>query len=143
MSDQGLEMIDHAAQVTHEWVNELTGRLDWSSKRAALRLLRATLHHVRDHLLVDELAQFSAQFPVLIRGMLFEGWVPKRTPIKERRAADFVAAIEAEIGEISEYRGAEDVTCVFKLLNAHLTAGEIEDVRANLSVDLRGLWPAP
>jgi uncharacterized protein (DUF2267 family) len=28
--------------------------------KEALRLLRTVLHHVRDHLLIDELAQFSA-----------------------------------------------------------------------------------
>lgn len=143
MSDQGLQTIDHAQQVAHEWVNELAGRLDWSSKRSALRLLRCTLQRVRDHLLPDELAQFSAQLPLLIRGMFFEGWVPKRTPIKERSAAEFVAAIEERIGETSEYRGPEDIKCVFDLLNAHVSAGEIRDVRGSLSEDIRALWPDP
>jgi hypothetical protein len=42
---------------THEWINELAGRF---VDEAALRLLRTVLHHVRDHSLIDELAQFSA-----------------------------------------------------------------------------------
>ena len=64
MSDQGLQVIDRAEQVAHEWVNELSERLDWSSKRSALRMMRVTLHNVRDHLLPDELAQLSAQLPL-------------------------------------------------------------------------------
>ncbi len=143
MSTQGLEVIDHTVHVTHEWINELAGRLDWSSKRSTLRLLRTTLHHIRDHLLVDELAQFSAQLPLLIRGMFFEGWVPKRTPGKARHAEDFVHSIEAKLGEAQEYRGAQDIRCVFDLLNAHLSEGEIEDIRASLPAEIRELWSAP
>ncbi len=143
MSVKGLEIIDHSAHITHEWINELAERLDWSSKQSALRLLRTVLHIVRDHLLTDELAQFSAQLPLLVRGMLFEGWVPKRTPIKERSAAEFVAAVEDQMGGAQDYRGSEDIKYVFELLNARLSMGEIEDVRASLPSDIRAYWPAP
>lgn len=143
MSDHGVQVVDHAAQVTHEWINELAGRLDWSSKRSALRLLRVTLQNLRDHLLVDELAQFSAQLPLLIRGMLFEGWVPKHTPVKERSAAVFIAAIEEKLGQTAEYRGSEDIRRVFDVLNARVSRGEVEDIRASLPEGIRGLWPAP
>tara|TARA_R110002094_G_scaffold89971_8_gene92656 strand:- start:147 stop:578 length:432 start_codon:yes stop_codon:yes gene_type:complete len=143
MTAQGLEVIDHTVHMTHEWINELAGRLDWRSKRSTLRLLRATLQQVRDHLLPDELAQFSAQLPLLIRGMFFEGWVPKRTPLKERRAEEFVEAIETRLGDAQEYRGPQDIRCVFDLLNARLSIGEIEDVRASLPEAIRALWTAP
>lgn len=143
MSAQGLEVIDHTVQVTHEWINELAGRLDWGSRHSTLRFLRTTLHIVRDHLLTDELAQFSAQLPLLVRGMLFEGWVPKRTPSKERSAAEFVAAIDAKMANVEEYRGSEDIKYVFELLNARLSTGEIEDVRASMPEGIRAYWPAP
>ena len=143
MSSQGLETIENSAQTAHEWVNELAGRLDWTSKRSAMRFLRVTLHLVRDHLLIDEMAQFSAQLPLLIRGMFFEGWVPKRTPLKDRSAKGFLATIESQVGDTDEYRGSEDVKYVFELLNAHVSAGEIEDVRASLPSDIRAFWPAP
>ena len=143
MTGQGLEVIDHSVQVTHAWINELAGRLDWSSKRNALRLLRVTLQRVRDHLPGDELAQFSAQVPLFVRGFLFEGWAPKRTLFEERTGREFVAKVDQLMADSSEYRGVEDITCVFDLLNARLSAGEIEDVRACLPHDLRVLWPAP
>lgn len=141
MSAQGLEAIDHTVQLTHEWINELASRLDWSSKRSALRLLRVTLQHLRDHLPVDELAQFSAQLPLLIRGMFFEGWVPKRTVVKERRSGDFINVLATQMEEAEEFRGDQDIRCVFDLLNARLSAGEIEDVRANLPQAIRAHWP--
>lgn len=143
MSAQGLEVIDHTVHITHEWINELAARLDWSSRHNALRLLRTTLRIVRDHLLTDELAQFSAQLPLLVRGMLFEGWVPKRTPVRERSAEQFIREIEGQIGDTEEYRGSEDIKHVFELLNARLSVGEIEDVRACLPTEIRSFWPAP
>ncbi len=143
MSAQGLEVIDHTVSLTHEWINELCGRLDWSSQRSGLRLLRVSLQHLRDHMRVDELAQFSAQLPLLIRSMMFEGWVPKNTPIKERKAADFLNAISQQMTTAEEFRGDADIRCVFELLNARISAGEIEDIRSNLPADIRELWPAP
>lgn len=143
MTAQGLEVIDHSVHLTHEWINELAGRLDWSSKRSALRLLRVTLRRVRDHLLVDEMAQMSAQLPVMIRGFFFEGWVPKDTPIKERRKEDFIAFVAHQMSDTAEYRGRDDIKCVFDLLNARLSRGEVEDIRASLPQDLRDMWSAP
>ncbi|MEY8099912.1 DUF2267 domain-containing protein, partial [Falsihalocynthiibacter sp. S25ZX9] len=73
MSAQGLEVIDHTVQLTHEWINELRDRLAWSSSRDALRLLRATMAQIRYHLQHEEAVQLSAQMPLLVRGMFFEG----------------------------------------------------------------------
>jgi uncharacterized protein (DUF2267 family) len=50
MSAQGLEVIDHTVHLTHEWINELADCLDWTSARDVLRLMRSTLHAIRDHL---------------------------------------------------------------------------------------------
>ncbi len=143
MTAQGLEVIDHSVQLAHEWINELAERLDWSSKRNAMRLMRITLARVRDHLMPDEVAQLSAQLPLLIRGFFFEGWIPKKTPIKERHVEDFMAFIGTKMDDVQEYRGQADIKCVFDLLNARISRGEVEDVRASLPADLRAMWDAP
>jgi uncharacterized protein (DUF2267 family) len=143
MSAQGLEVIDHTVHLTHEWINELADRLDWTSARDVLRLMRSTLHAIRDHLRVDETAQFSAQLPLLIRGMYFEGWVPKTTPIKERHLEDFVSRIEVSVSDVIEYRGPKDIQGVMKMLNARISRGEVEDIRANLPTEIRDFWPTP
>lgn len=141
MSTQGLEVIDHTVQLTHEWINELRERLDWTSSRDALRLMRIALAQIRDHIGHEEAAQMSAQMPLLVRGMFFEGWSPARTPLLDRSAATFIAAIEDHLGDVLEWRGREDITAVFKLLNARISDGEIADVKANLPKHIRELWP--
>jgi uncharacterized protein (DUF2267 family) len=143
MSAQGLEAIDHTVHSTHEWINELAERLGWSSKRDTWRLMRVTFHRIRDHLPNDELAQLSAQLPILVRGFFFEGWTPKQTPIRERSAAEFHRAIEDQMTDVQEYRGHDDIACVFALLNNRISRGEVNDVRACLPQELRALWPEP
>jgi uncharacterized protein (DUF2267 family) len=143
MSATGLEVLDRTWQKAHELVNELKGRLDWSSDRDTLRLLRVTLHQIRDRIHVNETAQLSAQLPIIIRGMFFEGWQPNLVPLPERRAADFISAIEHHVGDMMEYRGPQDILTVFKLLNARISAGQINDIRANLPEEIRALWPEP
>jgi uncharacterized protein (DUF2267 family) len=141
MSSQGLEVIDHTVQLTHEWINELCERLDWDSHRDALRLLRATLRQIRDHLGHDEVAQFSAQMPLLVRGMFFEGWTPAHTPIQNRNADHFLSAISAQVGDVAGWRGADDIVAVFKTLNTKISAGEIADIKASLPKAIRQMWP--
>ena len=141
MSAQGLQVIDHTVQLTHEWINELVERLDWSSPKDALRLMRITLTTVRDHLGHEEVSQFAAQLPLLIRGMFYEGWRPADTPVRERDRAGFILKIEALVGDVTDYRGPEDISTVFKLINAKISRGEVHDVRAGLPEAIRDLWP--
>lgn len=141
MSAKGLEVIDHTVQITHEWINELKERLDWVGHRDALHLLRVTLTSLRDHLSHEEVADFAAQLPLLIRGMFYEGWQPAGTPLKDRSQQAFVDGIEAQIENGIDYRGVEDISTVFKLLNARISAGEVNDMRGNLPSGIRDLWP--
>lgn len=141
MSTQGLEVIDHTVQLTHEWINELRERLDWDSSRDAARLLRVTMAQLRDHLGHEETAQLSAQMPLLIRGMFFEGWQPARTPVRDRNRSHFIDAIEKEVASVQGWRGVADIVAVFRTLDNRISAGEIDDVKACLPQSIRDIWP--
>ena len=95
MSTSGLESIDHSAQVAHQWINELDGFfLVWENKAKSYRLLRTVLQTLRDWLPTNELADFAAQLPSLLRGVYYEHWRPATTPVKHRSKADFLARVE-------------------------------------------------
>ncbi|MEO0929391.1 MAG: DUF2267 domain-containing protein [Pseudomonadota bacterium] len=138
-----IHVFERTTHEAHEWVNDLAGRTGWTKQSQYLALIRTVLAKTRDHLPVDEMAQFSAQLPLILRGMFFEGWQPKLTPVRERRAAEFVSAVEEKIGDVIAYRGVTDIKAVFNVINAHISQGEVEDVRACLPQELRDLWPAP
>lgn len=89
----------------------------------------------------NEAAQLSAQLPLLIRGIFYEGWRPSDTPLMKQHKDSFVARIDAKLVGYPEYRGEEDIRTVFKLLNARISEGEVEDIRSALPSPIRDFWP--
>jgi uncharacterized protein (DUF2267 family) len=141
MSAAGLESIDHTVQLTHVWINDLDARLHWNNKARSYRLLRCTLHALRDWLQVDEATNLAAQLPTLLRGVYYEQWRPATVPVKQRGKADFLARIDAGFRNDPLPDTEFAVTAVFGLLSEKVTGGEIADVRKALPADLRALWP--
>ena len=141
MTMTGLDTIDHAVQVTNEWLRDLSSIMEWDDRSRSWRLLRATLHALRDWLQVNEAAHLGAQMPLLIRGVYYEGWHPAGTPVKERSLADFRARIDKAFATDPLDDPDSAVAGVFVLLSRHITEGQVENVRRSLPKDLRNLWP--
>jgi uncharacterized protein (DUF2267 family) len=141
MSAAGLEGLDHTLQLTHSWINELDDRLGWNNKPRSYRLLKAVLHAVRDWLRPAEAADLAAQLPTLLRGAYYEQWRPAAVPVKQRTKADFLARVEDAFRIDPLPQPSRAVTAVFELLSSKVTAGEIEDVRSALPLEIRNLWP--
>jgi uncharacterized protein (DUF2267 family) len=141
MSATGLDVFDTTLHKTHTWLNDLMQELDCRDKHTAYLSLRATLHALRDRLMVEEVAQLGAQLPMLIRGFYYEGWDPTGKPLRERHREQFLARVR------QEFRGDEriDPECiaraVFTVLAMRVTEGEIEDVKHILPTEIRDLWP--
>lgn len=130
----------HAAEQAQRWVNELCADLGWNERRAH-RLLRTVLHAVRDWLQPDEAADLAAQLPVLVRGIYFEGWRPSAPLPADRSRADFIARVDAAFADDPIYDTAAAIAAVFRLLDRHVSSGEIDQVRAAMRKSLRKLWP--
>jgi uncharacterized protein (DUF2267 family) len=141
MSATGLEVFDTTVQKTNTWLNELRHLLGWESRQKAYQALRVTLHALRDRLTVEEVAQFGAQLPMLIRGFYYEGWDPTGKPLRLRHREEFLDRIK------QEWRGDDDINpegvarAVFVVLKRRVTEGEIEDVQHLLPAEIRDLWP--
>jgi uncharacterized protein (DUF2267 family) len=140
MSTTGLKAFDSTVQLTNAWLNELAEEMGWRDHSRAYHALRAVLQALRDRLTVEEVAALGAQLPMLVRGFYYEGWHPSGNPQRARRKEEFMA----EIGEAFRDDRAvdpEQVTrAVFRLLERHVTAGEIRGVKHLLPAELRSLW---
>ncbi|HEX9859062.1 MAG TPA: DUF2267 domain-containing protein [Paracoccaceae bacterium] len=140
MKTTGISSLDHAPQVMAEWLNLLEDDLGWHDKPHTYMLLRETLHALRDFLSVDEAADLSAQLPILVRGIYFEGWNPSSTPAYPRNKEAFMARIAAPFkGNPPENMDAA-VGAVFDLLRRKVSAGEIDQITQALRKPLRDLW---
>ncbi|MDT7616610.1 MAG: hypothetical protein QOF00_4057, partial [Pseudonocardiales bacterium] len=102
--------------------------------------LHTVLHALRDRLTVEEAAQLSAQLPLLIRGIYFEGWDPAKVPMKMHRN-DFLERINSEF-RYEVPGGAERLfEVVIDALRRFISEGEWQHVRASLPKDLATVLP--
>jgi uncharacterized protein (DUF2267 family) len=140
MKTTGMTRLDHAPQVVAEWLNLLQEDLGWPDRGRAYLLLRETLHAVRDFLTVDEAADLSAQLPLLIRGIYFDGWVPSKTPAKPRSADDFLERVSSAFASEPLTEPEVAVAAVFDLLRRQISPGEFQQVAWAMRKPLRDLW---
>lgn len=142
MKASGLTSIEETVHLTHAWLNDLLERTGWADKPRVYRLLRATLHALRDHLPVNEAADLGAQLPQLIRGAYYEGWHPAGTPVKTRSREAFIARVQQAFQTDPMGDAEAAVSAVFAVLSERVTEGEMADVRRSLPKPVRQLFPA-
>jgi uncharacterized protein (DUF2267 family) len=140
MSDEP-DIIEHSVEKTHIWLKEIAEELG-GDRRDAYRALRAVLHTLRDRLTVDVAAKLAAQLPTLIRGIYYEDWDPSRTPLPLHDVEAFLDHVVAEGHMGGETEASVAVTAVARVLRAHVSAGEINDVIAVLPDKFRVLIEA-
>ncbi len=141
-------VIQRSAEKTRRWISEVDEELAavvgieagaTGDNRAAYRCLKAVLHTLRDRLSVDEAAQLAAQLPELLRGAYYENWVPARTPEKYRDAQTFLRHVAERAGLAGETEASFVTAAVMTVLSQHVSAGEIEDIRAGMPPEIRTL----
>jgi uncharacterized protein (DUF2267 family) len=134
------QTIEHTVRTTNRWLRDVRIRLGDEHSNQAFRLVRGVLHVLRDHLSVDHVASLAAQLPLLLRGVLYEGWNPIGKPKKLRHAADFIEQVKAQIAPEPLDQPEWSIRAVLRALNTHLTPGEVSKLRRALPHELRDLW---
>jgi uncharacterized protein (DUF2267 family) len=142
MSNAVLEVFDASLQKTEIWVNDLMGELGWEGKpQKACLALRTALHALRDRLTVEEAVHLGAQLPILIRGIYYEGWKLTGKPVKERHKSDFLDHIAKAFRDDDTVDPEQVMRASLKVLAAHISHGESENVKNLLPKSLQELWP--
>jgi len=86
MTNTGLDVFDTTIEKSNLILKEIEAQFGWEGRRNQSYLaLRSVLHALRDRLPIDEAVNFSAQLPLLIKGVFFDGWSTEKVPIKMNR----------------------------------------------------------
>ncbi|MCW2720292.1 DUF2267 domain-containing protein [Pseudonocardia sp.] len=142
MSFTGYRTFDTTLEKTNGVLKRIEESYGWPKERRNQSYdgLRTVLHALRDRLTVEEAAQLSAQLPLLIRGIYFEGWDPAKVPMKMHRN-DFLERINSEF-RYEVPGGAERLfEVVIDALRRFISEGEWQHVRASLPKDLATVLP--
>jgi uncharacterized protein (DUF2267 family) len=80
MTLTGYPAFDSTLKKTNGILKQIERSYSWPKERRnqSYAALRVVLHTLRDRLTVEEAAQLSAQLPLLVRGIYFEGWDPSK-----------------------------------------------------------------
>jgi uncharacterized protein (DUF2267 family) len=147
MSATGLDVFDTTLQETHHWLNDVMDamgvpeeRRDEDLRRRAYQALRCVLVTLRDRLPVDLAAALSAQLPLLLRGVFYEGFEPSKMPAAYREQGEFERRV-AEYSHRHDLNPQEAVPLVFGVLNERLTEGLVHKIYEALPKPVRNRWP--
>lgn len=142
MPHQTIASLETALADVYQWLNELADELDEEDHRFVLRLLRAVLHALRDRLTTNQNAHLSAQLPLLVRGLYFEGWDPAPDARPDRTLQEFYERVGSSLTGDWDAELPKFVSAVFRLLGRHLSWGEDEKIVRELPRELSRLWSA-
>ena len=139
----GLDTFDKTVQESNLWLKDVMERLHTYDRHHAYSTLRAVLHALRDRIGPENAAHLSAQLPMLLRGLFYEGWDPTGKPTKERHDSAFLAHIARELPRAVELGEVEEGACaVLDVLSKHIDRGAAIKLAGILPQDLRRFWPA-
>lgn len=142
MTSTGLEVFDKTLQTTNIWLKEIGDDLGPDRQRC-YNALRAVLFALRDRLTVDEAADLSAQLPMLIRGIFYEGFRPSTMPQRVRTRDEFLEKINEHLQNIRPLGAEEAARAVFRVLEHNIQGGQIPEVKQMLPPEIRTLFPQP
>lgn len=139
MVTTGVAALDTAVHRTNSLLNEIGAELGVDDHQRAYLALRTVLHTLRDRLTIAEAADLGAQLSLLVRGVFYEGWRPSQVPLRLDKS-EFLRRVAAGHQDDLNFDAERVVRAVFKVLEQHISRGEIADVQAQLPREFHDLW---
>ncbi len=140
MASTGIRNIDNSMQKTNELLHKIDEKIGWKDMDKTYSATRAVLQATRDRLQPDEVADFASQLPMIMTGMVYEGYKPSDKPLQMKR--------EGYLAKISELMTdqADDpekiVHAVMSTISDKVSPGEMNHIIANMPKDMQLMMAA-
>lgn len=109
------------------------------------RIFRAVLHAIRDRLPVLEAVHFSAQLPIIWKGIYFDQYDPAKVPVKIRNSEEWINYIRNKNAFAANYDFQQDdeimfsFKAVFAALQKCIPDGQLQKVKQSLNQEIQEL----
>jgi uncharacterized protein (DUF2267 family) len=137
----GLPVFDTTLQESNACLKLVEAGLPPCTRQQAYGALRAVLHALRDRLPMEGVLGLSAQLPLLLRGVLFEGWRPQDEASRARSPQAFADQVAEALPPHFPRQPNEAVEAVFAALGVRLDPGQTRKLVEFLPLSMRGAWP--
>ena len=138
MPSTGHPTFDKTLQESNLWLKELAECLETNDRELAFRVLRATLHALRDRIGPENAVHLGAQLPMLLRGLYYEGFRLEQSV--ERHVPAFLDHVRQELPP--GFTGVKDaVKAVFWVISDKIDRREVAKILNVLPTELRELLP--
>ena len=136
--------LDRAINHTVEWIDDIQDGLGWDSKDKIYQATKAVLQSIRDRLPIEEVVHLSANLPLIMKGMMMDGYSLKNKPERIRDIEGFLEYVQANLdASMRDMINPQDaVITVVNVLNSHMGGGEMRKVAANMPEQLQRLFRA-
>jgi uncharacterized protein (DUF2267 family) len=121
------DTFDTAVQKGNIWLKDIESAGKLRSRFQAYAALRSVLHALRDCLPPAEAVKFSAQMPLLVKGVFFDGWKVAPKPARMTRA-EFHAHIRRGLKEETGVEPATALKAVLDALCRHISPTVLDTI---------------
>jgi uncharacterized protein (DUF2267 family) len=134
--------LDRAVSNALEIIDQIQDELGWESRDKTYQATKAVLQSIRDRLPTEEVVHFSANLPLIFKGMLMDGYSLKDKPLRIRDLEGFLEYIQANYdASMRDLINPEDAfVTVVGILNRRMGGGEMCKVAANMPEAIRRLF---
>jgi uncharacterized protein (DUF2267 family) len=138
-----ISSLDRAVQNAVLWLNDIQTELGWENREIVYKATKAVLQTIRDRLPVSELFHFSTNLPIVLKGMLFEGYDPSEAKKEKiKTIQEFYDRIQTHYDPLQRdiVSGHQAAFGVINVLFNRIGEGEMRKVADNMPLKLKPLF---
>jgi uncharacterized protein (DUF2267 family) len=137
--------LDRAIQNTISWLGDVQAELGWDSKDNTYKSTKAVMQTIRDRLTVEETVHFCANLPLVMKGMMMDGYNIANKPLKIRDLEEFYEQIQQNYDGTRRdiVNSSAAARAVIKVLCRRMGGGEMAKIGANMPEKIRRLFEEP
>jgi uncharacterized protein (DUF2267 family) len=127
---------ERTVHTSYEWLDAVAAHIG-GERRDAYHALHAVLGALRDRLPADVAADLSAQMPLLVRGVFFDGHEPANAPVRTAGADDFVAAVRCALAPAPGIDARDAIDAVLEALTTNIDRRVLDEIGPLLPAQFR------